>query len=123
MHEMSIASSLLGLAVAAMPAGTRLAGLTLQVGPLQSIDPVALRWAWRAVAAGSPHAHAAVNVAALPWKLRCRRCENEFESDRLDAPCRCGAGGAYPVGGDELLLSHIDVEPIQQEARHASARD
>jgi Zn finger protein HypA/HybF involved in hydrogenase expression len=111
MHELSIARSMFDLAVSRSPDGGRLREIELLVGPLQSIDPVALKWAWASLTDSTPHAGCNLSLVQQPWQLCCRNCGRKFSAADLSAECpQCGSGGAtFPLGGSELLLNSIEI--------------
>ena len=47
----------------------------------------------------------------MPARLRCARCEREWEIDLPVFVCPgCGGGGVEIVGGDEFEVESIEVE-------------
>lgn len=116
MHELSIARALLELARARTPAGMRLTRVNVAAGPLQAIDPVALSWAWESVTCDTAMPPSVVVVTTTPWRLRCDACGQTFHSESIDARCVCGSDRSHPVGGDELVLETLEVEPIELNA-------
>ena len=111
MHELSIAMSLLALARTHLPAGARLSAVRVRVGPLRGIDPESMQYAWQAATVDTMASGAKLELEELPWQLGCQKCGATFSADRPDTACACGSLQVYPVGGDELLLMSIDVDP------------
>jgi Zn finger protein HypA/HybF involved in hydrogenase expression len=112
MHELSIARAILDTARARTPPGTRLTRVNVVAGPLQAIDPLALSWAWESVTLGLAMSPSVVVLTTTPWRLQCEACGQTFESDSIDAGCVCGSARSHPVGGDQLILETLEVEPI-----------
>lgn len=110
MHEFSLAKSLLQVAERHRPAGAQVLTLRVQAGPLQAIEEQAMQWAWQAVRQETPFSHAELQLELLPWSLRCLECGREWQAPSWDAPCACGAGCSSPVGGNELLLTEMELQ-------------
>jgi Zn finger protein HypA/HybF involved in hydrogenase expression len=116
MHEMSIAESILEIARRHTPDGQRLIAVSVRAGPLRAIDESAMALAWQATTAGSPAAGCRLDLNLLPWHLRCPECGHHWlNEERFDGcPCGCETPGA--IGGDELQLTRIEVEPLADAA-------
>lgn len=112
MHEFSIAQALLRLARRHLPPGSHLRTVCVQAGPLQAIDERALDWAWQAVQAGTACADAHLEIEFLPWQLHCPDCGNRWQAAALDDPCSCGSQRGVPDGGDELVLTSLEVDEL-----------
>lgn len=111
MHELSLASSILDLAMQHTPPGTSLRVVRLRAGPMRGIEPQAMQWAWQACIEGTDARDSRIELELLPWRLRCSHCGSEFSApDVFDAVCPCGGRGAHPVGGDELQVMSIEVD-------------
>jgi hydrogenase nickel insertion protein HypA len=111
MHEMSIAESILELARRHTPAGQRLIGVAVRAGPLRAIDESALSLAWRAITLGTAFEDCRLRLQQLEWHLRCPACgEDRVDNDRFTA-CPCGCDAPDVIGGDELELTSIEVDP------------
>ena len=111
MHEMSVARSILAVALDYLPAGANLRRVCVTVGPLHGIERGAMDWAWRALlcAEGRPHVDLDLKIAA--WRVRCRSCGQKYISRRLDGVCACGSRKVTLVGGNELRVDDIEIEP------------
>lgn len=116
MHELSIAQSILELALERTPAGTALRSVLVRAGPMRGIDPEAMELAWRSVTEGTPHAGVRLELDLPPWALRCPACGVEFEAAELHVPCRSCGGFGTPLGGDELTLMSLTVEEASEAA-------
>jgi hydrogenase nickel incorporation protein HypA/HybF len=113
MHELSIASSILELARQHTPPGAVLRRISLRVGPMRGIEPLAMDLAWEATTQGTDAAGSKLVLELLPWRLKCPACGSEVTADDCFAVCKCGAGPGYPVGGNELQMVSIDVDEIE----------
>lgn len=114
MHEVSVAASLLALAEEEIAAKgcARILGLTVQYGQISGIMPEALRLAFAAVSAGTPHEGASLVLEELPLRLRCPFCQTCFGADEgIFAPCpNCGEEFGHIVEqGRELMLMRIEA--------------
>jgi hydrogenase nickel incorporation protein HypA/HybF len=110
MHELSIAMSILELARQRTPAGTVLHTVSVRAGPMRGIEQHAMEFASYACTKGTDAGGSTIQVDSLPWRLHCPACRAEFESQELFKPCACGSQVTHPVGGDDLLLTSIEVE-------------
>ena len=116
MHELSIAKALLQLADLHCPPGHHVRQVSVQVGPLQAIEPPAMQWAWQAAREGTSCANAVLDLQELPWALRCKDCARQWQSAVLDERCACTSENVCIVGGDQLQLASLDVVPAEQPA-------
>lgn len=119
MHELSLCQSLLDQveAIAREHGATRVERILLQVGPLSGIEGALLQHAYPLVATGTLAEHAELVIESSPVRVRCRQCEAETEA----TPNRllCGACGSFEtrlIGGDELLLAHLELTIPDQDA-------
>jgi hydrogenase nickel incorporation protein HypA/HybF len=120
MHELSIASSILDIALRKTPRNCALRCVSVRAGAMRQINPQAMQWAWQAATANTDAAGSKLELEILPWTLRCQGCAREFDSDDPLAPCpHCGCCQSIPGGGDELLLLSLEVDPkeVNYESR------
>lgn len=119
MHEISIAESIVSLAVDAARARTACAitRVELRIGALQQVVPEALEVAFRAAAAGTPAC-----CARLEWSLEaavveCPACGMTYTPEDIFWICpACAAPGGCVVRGDDLLLVAVDIETAEDPA-------
>lgn len=118
MHEMSIAMSLLEMALEeANAAGCRrIISLTVNYGQIAGIMPEALDMAFGMLTSDTPHAGAKLILNKVPLRLRCLFCQCEFsspESANALAPCpNCGEIlGHQVLQGKELVLARMEAIP------------
>ena len=116
MHEMSIAESLLNMAIAeAQKQGCdTLLRVCVEYGVLSGIMPEALSFCFETLVQNGPHEQAQLELKAIPARLRCPLCNAEFECGSRDAlyqPCpECGEAYGYNLSeGHELVLAQIEA--------------
>ena len=109
MHELSSARALVRLVKEHQPPGSMVEVVQVQAGPLQAIVPEAMELAWQAVTMNTHLAGAKLQIAILPWRLRCLQCQRQWNANMLDATCACGSSRGVPEGGDELQLEYLEV--------------
>jgi Zn finger protein HypA/HybF involved in hydrogenase expression len=110
MHELSIARHLLSLISRYTPAGEAVSRVCVDAGPLRTIDPDALQWAWQASIPDTNCQAAALELHLLPWPWRCPTCGHQWDSQDYLTQCRCGCDKAVLRGGDELNLTSLDID-------------
>ena len=122
MHELSVCQALIRQldAIARDEQAARITRVVVHIGPLSGVEAQLLRQAYPIASAGSPAADAELVLESLPIRVRCERCgaETEAKANRLV----CGACGDYHtrlIGGDELLLTQVELE--RAEAPSAAA--
>ncbi len=110
MHELSLANALLNLVRANAPANVRVRVVHVRAGPLQAIEPAAMQFAWQAATTATALEGALLELAMLPWRLRCRRCERRWQSADYSEACDCGSDAVWAEGSAELTLESIEVD-------------
>jgi hydrogenase nickel incorporation protein HypA/HybF len=111
MHEASIMQNVFDLAFARLPqeSATRIVRLRLRVGALAGVVPEALAFAFEAMKADTPAAHAELEVEQVAARLACRDCRREFEPECFPAPCLdCGNWAVEVLQGQELDLLLVE---------------
>lgn len=109
MHELALAQSMLELVLRHTPADATLTRVRMRAGPMRMIDRQTMQIAWHAVVDGGPSEGVELDLTIEPWRLRCRSCGREWESEELDSACSCG-GVASPLDSNTLQLTSIEVE-------------
>lgn len=111
MHEFSVASSLLHLALrhAGEHGAIRIVRVHVRIGEQSGVEPELLRSAWELVSERSAAAGAALALEAVPVRWRCPACEKTLAPG---APLRCPAcgGPAELASGLDLFLDRIEME-------------
>lgn len=116
MHEMSVAQSLLEMAITEARAHncTRIIHIKVEYGAIAGIMPDALMLCFEALTKGTPHEGARLELIELPLKLRCPFCGEVFGGygqDTLWQPCpKCSETFGHIVEqGRELILSRLEA--------------
>jgi hydrogenase nickel incorporation protein HypA/HybF len=109
MHELSLMSNLLEDAIAAA-GGAPVCALRVRVGPLSGVVVEALRFAFEALAPGTPAAGARLDVEETALAFHCRQCGADYTTPTGAYACPgCGAPDSELRGGNELDLIAIEV--------------
>lgn len=113
MHELSIATAVLGTAL--RHAGDRPVELVaMRVGKLRQVVPDSLRFYWEVVARDTVCEDARLELTEIGVGLRCEECEHRWEP--LIPAFRCpGCGSAHVAieAGEELEIDYLELkEPL-----------
>lgn len=117
MHELSICSSIAGIA-ARHAAGRPVTVINVRVGQLRQIVPDTLVYCWELVSAGTPLAGSRIAVETVPARIRCQACGRT--ADIGDVPSlRCGGCGGTDVAivaGEEFLITSLELADEPDDA-------
>jgi len=114
MHELSIARSVVGLAVQAASDdhAERVLRVGVRVGAFAGVDAGALDTALQMARLGTPAAAAALEIDPVPLVCHCAPCDVDFVVDDRHGVARCPTCGV-PSGdirsGTELEVSFVEV--------------
>lgn len=109
MHELSLMSNLLDDAVSAA-GGAPVCALRIRVGPLSGVVVEALRFAFEALAPGTPAEGARLELEETSPAFHCPRCGADYAAPVGEYHCpACGAPDGELRGGNELELVSIEV--------------
>jgi hydrogenase nickel incorporation protein HypA/HybF len=110
MHELSIATALVGIAQR-HAAGRRVSRIDVRVGHLRQVVPSALEFAFELVTEGTPLEGAELVLEPVPVVVRCEACAAQTEQDGFPFTCAaCGSWDVEVMQGEELLVDSIDLE-------------
>jgi hydrogenase nickel incorporation protein HypA/HybF len=110
MHELSIAESIVDIAVR-HARGRPVSRVEVAVGHLRQVVPSALSFAFELVAQGTCVEGAELVLHEVPAAGRCAACGAESRLDGFPLNCRaCGSGDVAIVAGEELRVESLDVE-------------
>ena len=113
MHELSVCQALLRQleSIAREQRATRVTQVVIQIGTLSGVEPELLRQAYPIASAGTLAAAAELVLETAPIRVHCSACgaDSTATANRL----LCAACGDYRtelISGDELLLTHVELE-------------
>ena len=113
MHEMTIASGILDVAVAAAEkeGAGKIVRVNVVAGELRGIVPMQLTFCFEMLAEGTIAEDACLNLEITPLRGRCQECAETFVLEQYHYQCpKCGSQDIQTEGGTELRVSDIDVE-------------
>lgn len=116
MHELSVTSSILKLAVKEMENQglTKIRSITLTIGAMQDYEEKWLQHYFNYVTPGTPAEGAALYIHKTPIRFKCRDCETEFEFDAHgtdDCSCPGCHGINYAmISGREFMIEQMEAE-------------
>lgn len=109
MHELAIAEGVVE-AVGERVGGARVLRVVLRVGRLTCVEPDAIRLCFEACALGTSVEGAALDIVDVPARARCHGCgAADVEVDPRIPLCACGSADLEVLGGEELLVSAVEV--------------
>lgn len=117
MHEFSLVASLMDIVDEELRAhgAHRLTLARVRYGALSSVVPDAMRAAFEAATAGTPHEGARLELMEEPVRVRCTACGHVFcphDRQALFLPCpACRESFGLSVeAGEGLFLDHLEAE-------------
>jgi hydrogenase nickel incorporation protein HypA/HybF len=113
MHEMSLAVSIVDLAVDALSreGGRLVSEVEVEVGNLAGVMVDSLEFCLEAAARATPVEAAKFKIIPTTACGVCPSCRGSFEVDSFHAPCPvCGAAGLAITGGQELKVRSVVIE-------------
>jgi hydrogenase nickel incorporation protein HypA/HybF len=108
MHELAITQSIVEMIVERTD-GASVTAVHLRIGKVSGVVPDALRFCFDLVADGTPVQGARLEIDEPPGRARCRACGATFSVDDLVVLCACGSADVEVLGGDELLVSAVEL--------------
>lgn len=116
MHELSIAQSLVEMAVRSLAhvRVQRVVEVRVAIGALSGVAAEALLFAYDVVTEGTPLAGSTLVIRHVPAIIRCANCQRDATVDDehwLSCPT-CGTPSGDLRGGRELDLESLEVETI-----------
>jgi hydrogenase nickel incorporation protein HypA/HybF len=102
-------------APASTPGGARVLAVHVRVGKLRQVVPETLQFCYEAATRDTALAGSRLVIEAVPATARCRECRAEFavEENWFECP-RCQTVGAELLTGQELDLTSIELEELQE---------
>lgn len=112
MHEMSLCESLVDIIRSEAASGQfrTVRRVVLEVGPLSSVEPEALRFGFDVITRGTLAEGAALDIVSPPALGHCLSCFKEVTiTSRLDPCPECGGTELQISGGDTLRIKEMEV--------------
>jgi hydrogenase nickel incorporation protein HypA/HybF len=112
-HEMSIAQSIVDIAVAAAKkeGAQRILRVNVVAGQLRSIVPIQLSFCFGVAAKDTIASGAHLNLEIVPVARKCRECGESFNVEDVLYICpRCHGVNVEITEGTELRIRGIEVE-------------
>lgn len=113
MHEMSIAQSILDIAisVAQKEGASKITRVNLVAGELRGIETMQMTFCFSLAAKDTIASGAQLNIEQVPVSGHCNDCKSDFTIEEYAYICpKCGSTAIQITGGDELRLKDIDIE-------------
>ena len=113
MHELALAESIANIVEKERLKNSfsKVLSVYIKLGSLHEIVPDALQFGFDSLTQDTPLAGANLKIEQIPIKGRCRQCSHEFVIEEFLFICgSCYSGDIEVIEGDELLITHIDVE-------------
>lgn len=98
--------------VIAHAAGRAVRRVDVAVGRLRAVVPETLTFSWDVITRGTALEEAVLHVEVRPIRIRCRTCGRTGEIDEPRFTCACGSGDVEVTGGDELVVTSLDVAAV-----------
>ena len=115
MHELSVCQALLRQLedIARQQRATQITQVVIKIGALSGVEPELLRQAYPIASAGTVADQAELILEVAPIRVHCRTCgEDSIASANRLLCAACGDYHTELLSGDELLLSHVELETV-----------
>lgn len=124
MHELSLCRSVYGIVERAR-GGRNVTTVNMRIGKLRQVIPETLEFCWGLVTAETPLHGARLDIEHVPVTLDCRACgaTSDIEHELLLTCAACGSGDIAVVGGEEFLVTSIDLAPAPACGDRPVSRD
>src|SRR4051812_27876211 len=110
MHEMSLATGILGV-VLKVAAGEHVREIRIRAGALQRLVIDSLQLCFELAAAGTPAADAVLTVDEVPARIGCDACAIQFDLSMPPFLCaRCGSSDIAFLSGGEVSVDGIELD-------------
>jgi hydrogenase nickel incorporation protein HypA/HybF len=116
MHELSLSGAIVNTVVKHAQ-GRAVSLVNLRVGALRQVVPDTLDFYFEFVARGTVCEGARLEQEPVPARLRCGRCERDWEIELPVFMCPACGGAAEVASGDEFEVESIEVEEAECIAR------
>ena len=113
MHELSLVYSIYDVINKTVieHGASRVIQVRIVAGELSGIEDLTMKSCFEMIAQATPAEGAELIIERVPIKLRCRMCENEYETGIPFSKCaECGNESIEIISGNELYIDSIAVE-------------
>jgi hydrogenase nickel incorporation protein HypA/HybF len=113
MHEFAIVSNLFEIMerIAAENNLKKISSVTLSVGKMRQVVPVAMDMAFEAITKGTLAEGAKLQLEFVPIRMKCASCKSEFDVESHVYICPgCESGLLELIEGQELLIKSMEGE-------------
>jgi|YelNatPaOPRAMG01_1025707.scaffolds.fasta_scaffold01570_18 hydrogenase nickel insertion protein HypA len=113
MHELSIASSIMGIVLESVPSNEEkhVKIVRVKVGELTAVVPESLEFCFEAITAGTPLEGAKLEIEHIGITGKCKECGGVFKVASLTFYCQyCNSPNIEIISGNELQVSEIETE-------------
>jgi hydrogenase nickel incorporation protein HypA/HybF len=112
MHEMTVAQSLMAIiSEQAEKNSAKPVAAKISCGTLNPVNDEVLRFAFKAIAKGTPCEDLKLQVEHKPVRARCKNCDAEFDVELSHPDCpKCGSGDFELLPDAPLLLEEIEFQ-------------
>ena len=112
MHEMSIAESILKIAVDAMNKNncSTIRAVGLKVGEMSGVELESLTFAFDVLTRDTPAHNARLKINRIPLTAQCNKCGKTFHVDHYNFLCPECDGVLILKTGRELQVEFVDVD-------------
>ena len=108
MHEVGIARSVIDTAIAAVPEGGTLSGVTVTIGPMSGVVADSLQFGFEVASKDTPAEDTELEIIEVPLVVHCDSCDADFESEGPGLlRCPQCAGAATVIAGNEVLVTSV----------------
>ena len=126
MHELSIAQSIVTIAVEHLPPepSATVRSVRVKIGELAGVVPDSLEFCFSAVTAGTRLEGAHLEIERVAARARCSSCGTTSAVDGFAFLCEhCGGAGLTLIEGDELQVTELELDEEQPEEHHERRDD
>ena len=113
MHEMALCRGVVQIIEeqAEANAYTRVKTVRLEIGPLATVEPEALRFCFDAATRGTLAENAKLDIITTTASAWCFSCEETVTISERNGVCPdCGSYQVQVAGGDELRIKELEVD-------------
>ena len=119
MHELAVCRALIAQVEqqAAAHRAIRVRRVFVQIGPLSGVDPDLLQNAYPIACEGTTAQDSRLEIERMALRVHCPSCGEETQATVNRLACgACGHWKTQVVGGDEMLLSSVELEKPADDA-------